>query len=195
MISINKRFKGELIIKNSKFITIIDSFYDDSNLDNILNEVKEKYPKATHYCYAYITEHKKKSSDDKEPSGTAGTPILNVLEKEIIYTSGATEANVIRYFGGIKLGVGGLVRAYSKSVKDVLKIAETIEVINGFQVEITFPYNEQKNIDYILKNRKILNKEFKENIIYTALLNEKDLKKLNNYKITVIKELLIQKEY
>ena len=93
MISINKRFKGELIIKNSKFITIIDSFYDDSNLDNILNEVKEKYPKATHYCYAYITEHKKKSSDDKEPSGTAGTPILNVLEKEIIYTSGATEAN------------------------------------------------------------------------------------------------------
>lgn len=192
MISINKRFKGELIIKNSKFITIIDSFYDDSNLDNILNEVKEKYPKATHYCYAYITEHKRKSSDDKEPSGTAGTPILNVLEKENMIN---IIAIVIRYFGGIKLGVGGLVRAYSKSVKDVLKISETIEVINGFQIEITFPYNEQKNIDYILKNRKILNKEFKENIIYTALLNEKDLKKLNNYKITVIKKLLIQKEY
>lgn len=192
MISINKSFKGEIIIKNSKFITIIDSFYDDSNLDNILNEVKEKYPKATHYCYAYITEHKKKSSDDKEPSGTAGTPILNVLEKENMIN---IIAIVIRYFGGIKLGAGGLVRAYSKSVKDVLKIAETIEVTKGFQVEITFPYNEQKNIDYILKNRKILNKEYKENIIYIALLNEKDLEKLNNYKITVIKELLIQKKF
>lgn len=190
MISINKSFKSELIIKNSKFITIIDSFNDDSNLDNVLNEIKEKYPKATHYCYAYITEHKKKSSDDKEPSGTAGTPILNVLEKENMIN---IIAIVIRYFGGIKLGAGGLVRAYSKSVKDALKIAETIEVINGFQVEITFPYNEQKNIDYIVKNRKIVNKEYKENIIYTVLLKQEDLEKLNNYKINLEKELLIEK--
>ena len=106
-------------IKNSKFITLLYKIDDDFNLDEILNEVKDKYPKATHYCYAYRLIGKEKSSDDGEPGGTAGIPMLNVLIKEDIVN---ILAITVRYFGGIKLGAGGLTRAYSNS---------TIEAINN----------------------------------------------------------------
>ena len=69
-------------IKNSKFITLLYIIKDANNIKNILEEVKEKYPKATHYCYAYKTLNEQKSSDDGEPGGTAGTPIYNIIEKK-----------------------------------------------------------------------------------------------------------------
>ena len=109
---------NELIIKNSKFITVLIKIDTNTDINNILENIKEKYPKATHYCYAYITEDSKKSSDDKEPSGTAGMPIYSILEKNNLNNKMIC---VVRYFGGTKLGAGLLTRSYLKSASEVTK--------------------------------------------------------------------------
>ncbi len=182
---------NEIIVKNSKFITILHNIDDNTDINIILEDYKEKYPKATHYCYGYITENKKKSSDDGEPGGTAGTPILNVLEKEDIIN---TIAIVIRYFGGIKLGAGGLVRAYSKSIKEALNNSNLIELEEGYQVEITFDYDNKKDIDYKLKNYEIINEEYLDKITYTILIPINSIDKINNYNYKIINKLLIKKQ-
>ena len=177
-------------IKNSKFISILIKICN-SNIDTFLNEIKSKYPKATHYCYGYICGDDKKSSDDGEPSGTAGMPILNVLEKEDLnYVLAVT----VRYFGGIKLGAGGLVRAYTKSITEALKEAEYIELEKGLKVEISFPYTEEKNINYILKDFEIIEKKYGENITYTVLITKDIEEKLNKYNLIVLEELYIEKK-
>ena len=134
---------NEIVIKNSRFITLLIPVFDDTDINKIFEEVKLEYPKATHYCYAYITKTFKKASDDGEPGGTAGMPMLNVLEKEGMIN---TLAITIRYFGGIKLGAGGLVRAYSKSVRDAINSANTVEVVVGYKVKIVVSYDEQKTL-------------------------------------------------
>jgi len=102
-----------LVVKNSKFITLIYQVRTKEEVNFYLEEVRVKYPNATHYCYAYIIDLDKKESDDGEPSGTAGIPILQVLEKNEL---NQVLCIVVRYFGKIKLGAGGLVRAYTKAV-------------------------------------------------------------------------------
>jgi uncharacterized YigZ family protein len=189
MKAIKENIINELIIKNSKFITLLIKI-DSSNIKKILEEIKITYPKATHYCYAFIFNDVKHSSDDGEPSSTAGMPILNVIEKENLNNILVV---VVRYFGGIKLGAGGLIRAYTKSVTEALKETTFIELINGYKVEITFPYSEEKQINYILNNNKILNKEYNELISYQVLIpvNKIDLLKSYNYKI--LENLYIEK--
>lgn len=191
MHTILKRTVNELIIKNSKFISIIQQMNDNSNIDQILADIKKEYPKATHYTYAYITENKKKASDDGEPGGTAGMPILNVLEKEGMIN---VVAVVVRYFGGVKLGAGGLVRAYSKSVKRALDNAHKIELVKGIEIELNFSYEEQKNIDYLLKKYDIINKSFLENVSYTILIPESDLDFIKNIEYRIIRKILITKK-
>lgn len=190
MKSIKNTTTNKLEIKNSKFITVLKQIDNTTNINKILEEIKEEYPKATHYCYGYITETTKKSSDDKEPSNTAGLPILNVLEKDNIIN---VIAIVVRYFGGIKLGASGLIRAYTKAVKEAINNSELVDLIPGHEVEITFSYNKQKEIDYLLKNYKIINKEYLENIIYNILIPKEDIKKLDNYNYKIKKDLLIEK--
>ena len=178
-------------IKNSKFITLLYIIKDTNNIKNILEEVKEKYPKATHYCYAYKTLNEQKSSDDGEPGGTAGIPMLNVLLKEDLIN---ILAITVRYFGGIKLGAGGLVRAYTKSLTTALDKANYKELINGLIVEIKTSYEEQKDLEYKLKNINIINKEYKEEVIYIIEIPNNKLELLNNYKYKILKEDLIEKK-
>lgn len=113
--------ENEIIIKKSKFIAKLYKINNLNEIDNVINDLKKEYKKATHICYAYIINGQEKAVDDGEPSGTAGKPILNVLQKrklnEILVV-------VIRYFGGIKLGAGGLVRAYTKSASEIIKLLE-----------------------------------------------------------------------
>ena len=120
---------NEIIIKNSRFITFLIKINNLEQIQSNLEKLKKDYPKATHYCYAYIINSNKKSSDDGEPSGTAGIPILNVLEKEKLTN---ILCIVIRYFGGIKLGASGLVRAYTKSVKEALNKVKKIKLTTGY---------------------------------------------------------------
>ena len=190
MKTISEKITNELIIKNSKFITIISPITSIENIQDLIDETKLAYPKATHYCYAYIINDIKRSSDDKEPSGTAGTPMLNVLIKEN-YTN--ILVVTVRYFGGIKLGAGGLVRAYSKSVKEALNIATTIDLELGYRVQITASYSKQKELDYLLRNTLIIKKEYQEKIEYEVLISKDSIQVLNNYDHQILKEEYIPK--
>lgn len=172
MYSIKNNVKNISIIKKSKFITELYKVNNISEINNILNDLITKYKDSTHICYAYIVNGLEKCSDDGEPSGTAGIPILNILKKNNLNNILAV---VIRYFGGIKLGAGGLVRAYSNSVNDTLKLTNIIELTEGYLVELEFSYDKVKLVDYILNNKKIINKEYNDNITYNFYLNKDEL--------------------
>lgn len=191
MYIIRNNIDDEQIIKNSRFITRLVKITKKDEVENILNNVKKEYPKATHYCYAYIVNDYKKASDDGEPGGTAGMPILNVLEKEAMTS---VIAIVVRYFGGIKLGAGGLVRAYSSSVRDALKKADKILLIEGVQIKITIPYDKQNELNYILKDSEIVDKTFEDKVTYIINCSKEMLEKLHQYNPIIIKETYIEKK-
>ena len=181
---------NEIIIKNSRFITLLYKLNDINDVSSLVEEVKTLYPKATHYCYAFITDNARRSSDDGEPGGTAGAPMLNVLDKEEIIN---VLAVTVRYFGGIKLGAGGLVRAYSKSVRDAILASEAVDVVKGYRMNITISYDMQKNLDYLLKNYVIVNKQFNDKVIYTVLLPIDKLSILGGYNYEILNEEYIEK--
>lgn len=181
---------NEIIIKNSRFITLLYKLNDVNEVNSIVDEVKELYPKATHYCYAYITDNARRSSDDGEPGGTAGAPMLNVLDKEEIIN---VLAVTVRYFGGVKLGAGGLVRAYSKSVRDAVLASDLADVVKGYRMNVTISYDMQKNLDYLLKNYVVINKQFNDKVIYTILLPIDKLSILGGYEYEILNEEYIEK--
>lgn len=172
MYSIKNDIENTIIVKKSKFITKLFKINNINEIDEILNTLKKDYKDSTHICYAYIINNFEKCSDDGEPSGTAGLPILNILKKNNLTN---VLAVVIRYFGGIKLGAGGVVRAYSNSVNDTLKLTDIIELTEGYLVELEFSYDQVKLVDYILNNKKIINKEYNDNITYNFYLNKDEL--------------------
>lgn len=176
------------IIKNSKFICLIYPIESISDVETYLEGAKRIYPNATHYCYAYILNTIRRESDDGEPSGTAGIPMIQVLEKNNL---NQVLCIVIRYFGKIKLGANGLIRAYTKCVTACLE-NHIITLSKGLLIELTFPYSAVKNVDYLLQSSKILKKEFNNLITYRVLITEEILNKLKNInkdiKIKIIKE-------
>ncbi len=181
---------NELIIKNSCFITLLFRITGEDDIPNIMSKVKTMYPKATHYCYGYILDNKQKSSDDGEPGGTAGMPILNVLLKEDLINILAV---TVRYFGGEKLGAGGLVRAYTKSITEALQKNQILELEEGYLVKVSVSYEKQKQMDYLLKKYQVINKEFSKDVTYIILIAKRDLDVLSNYSYQIIKEEYIEK--
>lgn len=191
MYTIKNNTNYEIIIKNSRFICFMYKIKDISDVTNILKSLKEEHKDATHHCYAYILNNIKKSSDDGEPGGTAGIPILKVLENNNL-TNILTV--VIRYFGGIKLGAGGLVRAYTKSVTSTISKDNIVSLIKGYNLDIEFNYNQTKEIDYLLKDIKINHKEFNNIIKYNIDIEESFLQtiKLNNINYSNIKDIYLE---
>lgn len=183
---------NELTIKNSKFITLLFRIDETTDISKILSDVRIRYPKATHYCYAYITKETKRTSDDGEPGGTAGMPMLNVLEKEELIN---VLAIVVRYFGGIKLGAGGLVRAYSKAVREAIISNNLIDIELGYLVKVVISYDEAKNFEHLIKKYVVINKEYLDNITYNILIPQKKVNILNNYSYQIINEEYIEKEF
>lgn len=165
--TIKNDLSNEIIEKKSRFIANIFYVETEEEAKEKLKEIKTKYYDARHNCYAYriLTESgiKDKSSDDGEPGGTAGAPILNAITKNEL-------ANVLvvvtRYFGGILLGAGGLVRAYSDSALEVIKKAEIINKKTGYLAEIEVVYQDLENVKYVLKtnNIKINDIVYEENV-------------------------------
>lgn len=188
--TIKEEITNEIEIKNSRFITRIFKA-DQEDIPLYLNQVKQEYPKATHYCYAYISKNCQKSFDDNEPTGTAGKPILNVLEKEKLEK---VLVIIIRYFGGIKLGAGGLIRAYTKATTEALQKATFQEVVDAYKIMIQFPYTDEKRITYLLKEDNIIKKEFQEEITYWAIIEKEKLPELNNIKYEIIEETTIKRD-
>ncbi len=138
--AVDKEFEELIVIQKSKFITTLVPISSQEDAQEKLNKIKKKYSDATHNCYAYISSEnaiEQKFSDDGEPQGTAGVPILEVLKKRNIYM---TLAVVTRYFGGIKLGASGLVGAYSSCVASAIDKAEIVEykISNSLLIEIDY---------------------------------------------------------
>lgn len=187
---INKEI-DEITIKNSKFIGIIMPIESKDDVKNNLNKLKEEYKNATHYCYAFNLINDKGFSDDGEPNKTAGIPILNVIEGNNLVN---VLIVVIRYFGGVKLGPGGLIRAYSQITKDVINKCTFIDLINGLVASITFTYSNEKEVNYLLKNSIIKSKDYEENCTYIIETTKEVLDSISNLvTINYIHEKIIPK--
>lgn len=190
---LEKNTTAEIIEKKSRFIANLFYVETPQEAEDKIKQIKKKYYDAKHNCFAYITlngnEIQKKCSDDGEPSGTAGAPMLEILEKQSIYN---VVVIVTRYFGGILLGTGGLVRAYSDSLKEAIKKSTLVEQEPGYEVEIKLPYADFEKFKYYCNknNINIINSEYADFIICKIEVNDAEKNRLeieyreqNNFKI------------
>lgn len=171
---VSKNDKAEIEIEKSKFISFSYFVKTKEDAEKIIKNHNEKYSDATHNCFAYIIdENIKLMSDDGEPSGTAGMPMLSLLEKE-----GYTHTLVIstRYFGGTLLGTGGLVRAYTESTKAVLEKSNPSYISKGFNFRVNSDYSDFEKIKQYLENKKIEveKTKFTEKVEFEFTLFEKE---------------------
>ena len=185
-ITIKENTSAELVEKKSKFIANL--FYVESvrEAEDIIKEINKKYFDARHNCIAYrIVEDGKiieRGSDNGEPTGTAGAPMLNILQKNNL-------ANVLvvvtRYFGGILLGTGGLVRAYSTSLTMAIEKSEMIKKCLGYELDVMLEYSEFETFKYYCKNNEIniLKTTYNEKIVCKIeTVEDKKIKLLEDYK-------------
>jgi len=154
---------SELEIDRSRFIGIIRHIDDKDDLEEILSEIKKRYPKARHYCYALVVDSYEKASDDGEPSGTAGRPILGLIKKNDL---NHVVVVVVRYFGGILLGAGRLLRAYVETSQLAINKAEKLRIVQGYEICLKTNYENYQNLLNYLKKIEvqIVNTRFAEEI-------------------------------
>lgn len=177
------------IIDKSRFISIITPIESLNDIDTTLKRLKKEYPKATHYCYAYSTGEGTGSNDDGEPSGTAGQPILSMIMKHQLTQVLIT---VIRYFGGIKLGAGGLIRAYQNSANDAIYLAKLYEKVPANIYEVIFKYEHQHIFDSTLKMLDLESKSYDNYVHYRYIItNDEALKSLETLKYLMIEMFLV----
>ncbi len=146
---------GEIVEKKSRFIATIEKIETEEEALAFIGKIKKQYWDARHNCYAFVAgknQELQRCSDDGEPNGTAGRPMLDVLLREDIHNLVVV---VTRYFGGTLLGTGGLVRAYQKSVQEGLKNCVVIEKMQGRMLKIDTDYNSIGKIQYILAQQQI----------------------------------------
>lgn len=182
MSKIKEDISNTIVIQKSKFITYLHRTVDEEDAKEFLRIVKKEHSDATHHCTAMVIGNICRSSDDGEPSGTAGHPMLDVLTHNNMQDILAV---VVRYFGGIKLGTGGLVRAYSSSVQEALQKAMIVEEAIFQKYEIKFSYDLIGKIDnYFRKeNIEVTSKEYEEQVYYQFIVEKditKDLQELSN---------------
>ena len=169
-------------VNKSTFISFLKYIENTTEAKQYINLLKEKYPDATHHVSAFIVGSSGQNggtNDDGEPSGTAGAPIFEVLRKNNLTNIICV---VIRYFGGIKLGAGGLVRAYSKAASEVVKIAKLEPIIIYTILKLSFSYPYLNQIEKIIKDFQIIERSFTSNITITI--------KVPVEKVTMLSSLL-----
>ena len=181
--TISENVSSEIVEKKSKFIANI--FYVESveEAEEKIKEIKKKYYDARHNCFAFsvYTEEGNidRFSDDGEPSGTAGSPMLAILKAQNLSNILVV---VTRYFGGILLGTGGLVRAYSEATKEALEIAKIIEKDYGIIAKYTVAYDELEKIKYYFKqeNIKIVDFVYAENVEINVEISKEKYQKIED---------------
>lgn len=190
--TIEKENSAEIVEKKSRFIANIYNVESKEEAEEKIKQIKKKYYDAKHHCFAFsIIEENgitQKSSDDGEPSGTAGAPILNIIKSNNLQN---VVIIVTRYFGGILLGTGGLTRAYSEAAGKVVEQSELIQKEPGMEVELEIDYNDNEKFKYYCQknNINIIKIEYTENILYKIELNEKEYKKIEERNKTNNKQL------
>lgn len=169
--------QGEVVEKKSRFIANIFPVHSEEEALSYIEEIRKKHYDARHNCFAYIIGEKNeimRSSDDGEPSGTAGRPMLEVLTGEGLHD---VLAVVTRYFGGTLLGTGGLVRAYSAAVKEGIAASVVIERFAGKRLQIQTDYNGIGKIQYLMNQFGVIELEtnYTDNVEVTAVTSEDTL--------------------
>ena len=159
----DKIFTSEIVINKSRFLGFAKFISTEAEANEYLHSLHEKYHDARHICYAYRLLNTAKASDDGEPAGTAGKPILNILEKRGLL---CVIVAVVRYFGGIKLGAGGLLRAYSNATLQALDTAKLVTWEPAKKLKMKLDYSEYEPFLNKIKNRKIkvLNADFSNGV-------------------------------
>ena len=172
-------------IKKSHFICHIKRVTTEDEARNFIQTVKKEHYKATHNCSAFILGERsemKRSSDDGEPSGTAGVPMLGVLENQQLTNVCAV---VTRYFGGIKLGAGGLIRAYSSNVALAIKEIGIVHIKEQLGLRLTLSYSQYQELPNFLKAKQLQEQDtaFTDQVQTTIFVDKDD-------KDSVIEELI-----
>lgn len=185
-LTIKDRAEASFIEKHSEFIGYLAPVTTNDEAVAFINEIKSKHRKATHNVYAYILRDDNivRYSDDGEPQGTAGVPVLDVLKKR-----GLTDicCVVTRYFGGILLGGGGLVRAYSHATSIAVDSASIMDMCSCYQLKFSMNYTLYGKVNYILPNFdiKILDTNFSNCVTITLLVKVERFEELNKKLIDV----------
>lgn len=171
--TIARRCEARFVEKKSEFIGYLCPVSDEERAAAFIEEIRALHRKATHNCYAYILRENNiaRHSDDGEPGGTAGVPIYEVLRKE-----GLTDVCcvVTRYFGGIMLGAGGLVRAYTRGAKDAADAAEIKLMAMAERLELTVDYGLYGKLPQVLAelDARVENEEFSDSVKITVCIRE-----------------------
>lgn len=187
MYRVKEDHESLLEIQKSKFICYLHKCYSENEAKDYIQTIRKLHPNANHHCYAFVIgEHNEiqRSNDDGEPSGTAGLPMLECLNQNHMQD---IVAITVRYFGGIKLGGGGLIRAYSKSVAQTLQTALITEKQERLKYMLSFSYDLVGKLDYYFRqnNIEILDKQYHEDVNYTFLTAssvDNDISELTNGK-------------
>ncbi len=181
--TINKNSEGEFADKGSKFPTYAFEVYNEQEIKSALNKIRELHPKATHHCYAYklgMDDNKYRANDDGEPSGSAGRPILGQ-----IYSNELTNVLVIvvRYYGGTKLGVSGLINAYKKSAQDAINNAKIVEKELQTNLQVVCDYLQVNDLLNYLKKQKVksLKQEFAEECTLSFQINKSKMTEMSTW--------------
>lgn len=181
MYFVKEEFTQSYEEKKSKFIAYIMPY---NRFDEVMQRLKNKHPKARHHVYAYrylneFDQVVENCSDDGEPKGTSGKPSLHVLAGHEMINSAVI---IVRYFGGIKLGTGGLVRAYSDAVNLVLENSKLFTYKKLETLTLEMDYNILSKVEYILNNLEIIvsKKEFTQNVLLKLSLSKEQKEKLEN---------------
>lgn len=190
-----------LEIEKSKFITYLKRVFSEVEAKEYITSIQKLHPNATHHCYAFlIGEHNEiqRSNDNGEPSGTAGVPMLESLKKNHMQDIVAV---TIRYFGGIKLGAGGLIRAYSKSVSQALSNAKITQKVAMKQYQLNFTYDMIGKLEYYFNehNITIIDKTYEIDVCFTYRTNqdiEKDISEITSgkYLPLFIKDEIVEED-
>ena len=174
--SVAKEFRHEYIVDKSRFITTIYPCTTEEEAQAFIGRINKEFWDATHNCTAYALgpkQEQQRSSDNGEPSGTAGKPMLEVLKK-----TGITNVSVVvtRYFGGIKLGAGGLIRAYSHSVAETLRLAPKELHTTRTQLQATIDYSLYGAVERFVQDKKLhYEANFGEHVTITILVPPTDV--------------------
>lgn len=181
--TVNKSGSTQIIIQKSRFIGYTKRVENEEAAQKFIDEIKKKHYDATHNCSAYIIgdhDQIQKANDDGEPSGTAGIPMLEVLKKQGLKD---TAVVVTRYFGGIKLGAGGLIRAYGSTTSEAIKATGIVkrQLVQGISVVVDYTLlgkleNEIRQSEYILD--KI---DYLEHVELTVYVKKDDVKKFHEW--------------
>ena len=172
--------QGEITEKKSRFIATVRPVGSEDEAVSFINETKKKYWDARHNCSAFVIGKRQeltRCSDDGEPAGTAGRPMLDVLLKENIHNAAVV---VTRYFGGVLLGTGGLVRAYQQATKAGLSASEIIEKKDGAVLFIRTDYTGIGRLQYLFAQEKItvMDTAYEADVLVKAVIPENDKKRI-----------------